>query len=205
MLLATITVAQVFSGTYSSISGLIASYKYVAIIILMALESASLPIPSEIVLPLIGGMAAAREINFYAALAATLVGTAIGITVDYMIAYAVEKEIFYRHMGLFHVKRSSVEAFDSWFLRNGAFAVFVARILPVVRGLISFPAGFAKMPLKKFYAYSMAGSLIWNAALMAFGYKLFSVSSIQAAFVAIGALAIVLYAVYHLSMKRIRA
>jgi membrane protein DedA with SNARE-associated domain len=194
---------QVISGTYSTINTFITTHGLAAIVALMALESASLPIPSEVILPLAGRFAAAGDFSLYLAIAASIVGTVIGITVDYAIAYVLEKEVVYKHLSAFHIKKSDLDAFDAWFAKNGAFAVFVARLLPVVRGLISLPAGFAKMSLRDFYLYSIAGSLIWNVALIMFGYWALATSNAQLMFAAIAAFAIVLYLTYRIGMKRI--
>ncbi len=201
----TLSILQLLTGTYSSISAFIASYGDLAIVILMTLESASLPIPSEVLLPLAGAFAAQGYLGGpYLAYAAALAGTIFGITIDYFIAYFLGKEVVYKHLSSFHIRRESIELFDAWFKRNGPFAVFVARLLPVVRGLISLPAGFAEMSLKKFYFYSILGAMIWNAALMAFGYYALSTSNAQSLLVAVATLAIVLYLVYDLFSKKIK-
>lgn len=197
-------IVQIFTGTYSAISALISVYGYAAIIVLMILESASLPIPSEVILPLAGHFAQIGDLNLYMAILASLVGTVIGISMDYAIAYFLEKNVVYKHLRSFHVKQSTLDSFDGWFAKNGAFTVFISRMLPIVRGLISFPAGFAKMPLRDFYLYSIAGVFIWNVALMLFGYYALSIASAQLLFAVLAVFAIVLYLVYRLGMKRIR-
>ncbi len=171
-----VTSAIPFAGTFN-IHALIAAHGYLAIIALMSLESASLPIPSEIVLPVIGYYVYTGTLNIYLAILSTLVGTAIGITADYFIAYFLGKDLVYKHAEKFHIKKESLDHFDKWFNNNISFTVFIGRLLPVVRGLISFPAGFAQMDLKVFYSYSLAGSLIWNVALIEFGYYTLGASS----------------------------
>jgi membrane protein DedA with SNARE-associated domain len=198
------SVLHLLTGTYSTISTFIIRYAYAAVIVLMGLESASLPIPSEVVLPLIGSFAAKNLLNPYVAFVCTMIGTVIGISVDYAIAYFVGKDVVYKHLGALHIKKETLDSFDRWFSANGDFAVFVSRLLPVVRGLISFPAGFAQMPLKKFFFYSLAGSAIWNAALIAFGYYALSASNADILFAAIAAFAIVLYLIYHVALKKIK-
>lgn len=200
----TSTVLNILTGTYSTINAFITLYGYIAIIVLMALESASLPIPSEVILPLAGHAVALGNLNFYLAVAASLIGTVIGITIDYWIAYLLEKKVVYKHLNTFHIKKPMLESFDAWFAKNGAFAVFISRVLPVVRGLISFPAGFAKMSLKDFYIYSLAGSLVWNVALILFGYWALSIANVQLLFAVVALFAIVLYAIYKIGLKHIR-
>ncbi len=197
-------IVHILTGSYAMINAFISLYGYIAVVVLMALESASLPIPSEVVLPLAGHAVQLYNLNFYIMVLASLIGTAIGITIDYWIAYVLEKSVVYKHLGAFHIKKSTLDSFDEWFSKNGSFAVFVSRILPVVRGLISFPAGFAKMPLKDFFLYSLAGSLIWNVALIMFGYWALSIANLQLLFAVIGVFAMALYMVYRTGMKRIR-
>jgi membrane protein DedA with SNARE-associated domain len=195
--------------TYSGISTLLYSYSYIAIIFLMALESASMPIPSEVLLPLVGKLStssyASFHLNPYVAFTASVIGTAIGISIDYAIAYYLEKDIVYKHMDKFHISKKSLDSFDSWFSINGAASVFFARLVPVMRGLISFPAGFAKMELKRFYIYSILGSMIWNAVLIGFGYYALSSSNPGMVLVSIAAFGIVLYLIYRVASKKIRS
>lgn len=163
-------------GTFN-IHAIIAAHGYLAIVILMSLEAASLPLPSEIILPVVGYYVYTGALNLYLSILSTVIGTAIGITIDYFIAYYLGKDLVYKHAEKFHIKKESLDHFDKWFRNNISFTVFIGRLLPVVRGLISFPAGFAQMDLKIFYAYSLAGSLIWNVALIEFGYYAFGASS----------------------------
>jgi membrane protein DedA with SNARE-associated domain len=194
----TMAALNLFTGTYTSINTFISIYGYIAIVVLLAM-----PLGSEVILPLIGHFAQLGDFNFFIALVASLVGTMIGITVFYYLAYLLEKEVVYRHLGLLHIKKSSLDSFDEWFGRNGAFAVFVSRLLPVVRGVMSLPAGFARMNLKDFYLYSMTGSLIWNVALMGFGYYALSTTSVSLLFIATALFAIALYVVYRIGLERI--
>ena len=153
-----------------TITNLLMGYSYLGIFVLMALESASLPVPSEVVLPAIGYFAAKGYISLYLGILAAVVGSMIGIAVDYYIAYFVGKAYVYKHLQRFHIRKSSLDAFDAWFERNGSFAVFISREIPIVRGLISFPAGFAQMPKRKFFLYSLFGTIIWDVVLALFGY-----------------------------------
>ncbi len=197
-------IVHILTGSYATINAFISLYGYIAVVVLMALESASLPIPSEVILPLAGHAVQLGNLNFYITVLASIIGTVIGITIDYWIAYVLEKRAVYKHLGAFHIKKSTMNSFDDWFGKNGAFAVFISRMLPVVRGIISFPAGFAKMSLKDFYLYSIAGALIWNVALIMFGYWALSIANAQLLFAVISVFAIVLYVVYRTGMKRIR-
>lgn len=188
---------------FGSASAIISRYGYLAVFLLMVLESASLPIPSEAVLPLVGYLGATGQMNIAYGFIAAMAGGVVGMTIDYYIAYFLGKDVVYKHLHLFHIKRASIEAFDSWFEKNGRFTVFVSRLIPLVRGLINFPAGFAEMRLRSFYTYSIAGMLIWAAVLVAFGYYALSTSSLSLLVTALALFLIVLYAVYRLVAGRI--
>ncbi|MDE1857398.1 MAG: DedA family protein [Candidatus Micrarchaeota archaeon] len=201
------SITQSILGLFGSASGgimtFISSHGYLAVFVLMLLEGSSVPVPSEIVLPAAGLLASQGVINLYLAILVGLLGNTIGLVIDYYIGYFIGKEIVYKHLEWFHMKRSRLDAFDRWFAANGAAAVFFTRMIPLIRTLISFPAGFAKMPKLKFFGYSIAGSLVWDSVLVLFGYYLFSyVHSVPLILGAIGAFAIVLYAIYHLFIKR---
>lgn len=198
------SVIALLTGTYANVSLFITHYGYAAVIFLMTLGTASLPVPSELILPIVGAFIASGALNPYLAFMATIIGTIFGISIDYFIAYFLGKELVYKHLHLFHIKRQNLDAFDRWFEDNGPFAVFVSRLIPVVRGVISLPAGFARMNLKKFYLYSIAGAAIWNTALIVFGYYALSTKNAELLLASVAALAIVLYLIYHFSIKRIR-
>lgn len=196
------SVWQILGGTSSAIMSLLDSYGYLAIFLIMTLEYSSLPIPSEVVLPAVGVLAAKGVINIYIAYIVVFFSALVGMSIDYFIAYFLEKEVVYKHLEKFHISKESLESFDEWFKRNGSFAVFIGRLLPEVRGLISLPAGFAGMDKKKFFAYSLAGALIWNAALMAFGYYALSTNNYYITLIAIALFVIVLYVVYKIALKK---
>lgn len=173
----------------------------------MLLESASLPIPSEIVLPLAGLLAAQGTLNFFAALAVGIVGSMVGSLIDYAIGYYLGKEVVYKHLAIFHIKRQTLDGFDNWFNRNGKAAVLITRLLPIIRTIINFPAGFAKMSLRDFVLYSLAGMIVWDTVLMAYGYVLKSAiasNSISLILGSVGALCLVLYIVYKVARRSIK-
>lgn len=192
-------------GISGQIGSFIASYGYLALFLLVLLEAASLPIgPNEIVLPLAGYLAATGKMDFAYAFAIIILGQTIGMAINYYIAYFLEKDVVYKHLSLFHVKRKTLEDFDVWFAKNGSFTVFITRLLPVVRGLINFPAGFAKMELKRFFFYSIVGSVIWDISLMAFGYYALAVGNATILIFAIAVFGIALYVVYKVAIGKIR-
>jgi membrane protein DedA with SNARE-associated domain len=193
----------IFGVTYGSVSALIGAYGYIAIFVLTILEAA-ISIPSEVILPIVGYFGATGQINVFAGFGVAILGSVIGMVIDYYVAYFLGKEVVYKHLHLFHVKRRTIEAFDAWFAKNGRFTVFIARLIPLVRALINFPAGFAEMPIWDFVLYSLAGSAIWTAVLIGFGYYAHGlVRNLYYLVVALALFFTVLYALYRIMMKKI--
>jgi membrane protein DedA with SNARE-associated domain len=156
----------------ATLSALVSRYGLAAILVLMTGESCGLPIPSEIVVPAGGALAAAGRLNLVAvALTATLANL-IGSLIAYSVAARWGKPVLLgpgRYVG---IRRHHVEIADHWFDRFGLLAVFAGRMLPVVRTYISFPAGLARVPMGRFVALTVAGSLPWNLALAWVGFTL---------------------------------
>ncbi len=180
-----------------------AKFGYLAIFGLMLLEGSSLPVPSEVVLPLAGLFAQKGLLDVYIAFFAALFGSIGGLAIDYYIGYFLGKEVVYKHLRLFHIRQESLDNFDRWFARNGTAAVFISRLIPVVRTFMSFPAGFARMNAKRFFSYSIIGTAIWDAVLLAFGYYFLSASSAVYVLTSIGVFAIIVYLLYHVFTRRI--
>lgn len=196
---------SLISNSSNAIALFIKSYGYGAIFILMALESSSLPVPSEVVLPLAGLFVAQHLLrSFWITFAVAIAGSMLGSFVDYAIGYVIGKDLVYKHLKLFHLKKESLDNFDAWFAKNGLAAIFLTRLVPIVRTVINFPAGFAKMKLKEFIAYSLAGMFIWDLVLMTFGYYLLSSKSAVIVMASVGVFAILLYVVYRLAMRRMK-
>ena len=183
---------------------LVQEYGYPMLFLLMFLESSSIPVPSEVVLPLAGVLAFRNLLHFWPAFAVTLVGSALGLALDYYIGFILGKDVVYRHLHFFHLKKESINRFDSWFNRNAVAAVFFSRLLPVVRTIMSFPAGFARLPAKRFFLYSITGAAIWDMILMLFGFYALSTNSAVVWMGAIGGLAIALFVAYKVGMRRLR-
>ncbi len=140
---------------------------------LIALENIFPPLPSEIILPLAGFTASQGSIHFVSMVVWTTIGSLVGAVVLYHIGAWLGRERV-RHLArkLPLVKVADINKAEHWFTKHENQAVFIGRMIPVVRSLISIPAGIEKMPMKLFIAYSAAGSLIWNSALISAGYLL---------------------------------
>lgn len=139
------------------------------IALLMFLENAVPPIPSELIMPLAGFVSARGGLNFWAAVAAGSVGSLAGATAWYYVGRRVGEERLRawidRHGRWLTLSCEDMDRAAAWFDRHGHAAVFVGRLIPAVRTVASLPAGFARMPLAPFLAYSAAGTVLWTAAL----------------------------------------
>jgi membrane protein DedA with SNARE-associated domain len=179
------------------------AYGYAAVFVLMMMESATLPVPSEVILPLAGLLASKGALNIYLVIAVATVASMIGSVVDYAIGYYLGKEVVYKHLRLFHVKKRTLDNFDAWFAKNGVAAVFFTRFIPVLRTVINFPAGFAKMDLKRFLGYTFVGVLVWDVVLVTFGFYALAAKRASVILAAIGVFAIVLYVIYRVAVSRL--
>ena len=146
------------------------------VVLLMAIESACIPLPSEIIMPLAGWMLILDKghgagyvllAGFYGALGCTL-----GSVVAYWVGQWGGRRLIKRYGKYFLVSSHDLDIADRWFARHGQWTVFFSRLLPVVRTFISFPAGVTRMHFKKFVVYSFAGSLPWCLGLAYGGYLL---------------------------------
>ena len=138
-----------------------------------ALETVFPPLPSELVLPLAGYTASQGHYGLTAAIAWATAGSLVGALVLYWLgaAWGLERVCATAdRIPLMHA--DDVRRAVAWFGRHGRTAVFVGRLVPGVRSLISIPAGVDRMPLLRFCVFTTAGSLVWNAALILAGYEL---------------------------------
>ncbi len=189
-------IARMLNDPYGTIELLVATHGYTSLFLIMLLEGTSFPVPSELVIPLAGYFAQRGLLDPIIAFISILSGSSFGLAIDYYIGYWLGRDFFYKHMHLLRIKKSDMDRFDEWFARNGTFAVFVSRLLPVVRTVMSFPAGFAGMPKSKFFAYSVAGIMIWDAVLMTFGYYVLSTQDAVLVATGIGVIALASFYLY---------
>ena len=145
---------------------------YYAVAILMALENACIPIPSELILGFAGYMIYAGRMTFTMAMVAGLVGGMAGSYFAYYVGHYGGRPFVDRYGKYFFVKKSHVDIAQEWFDKYGIKAVFFSRMLPVVRTFISLPAGFAHVDMKKFFFYTFIGSLPWTALILFIGMML---------------------------------
>jgi membrane protein DedA with SNARE-associated domain len=146
---------------------------------LMAISSACIPIPSEVVM-LFAGFAVAdpgqsashHHLTIVGIVLAGLLGTMVGSWVTYAIGRGGRLELFERHGAKFHMGPTQIERGDQWFQRHGEAAVLFGRVIPVVRAFVSLPAGVARMPLGRFTVFSLIGALPWVIGLALAGHAL---------------------------------
>jgi len=153
---------------------------YWTITLLMAIESSFIPFPSEIVIPPAAYKAAAGELNVFLVVLSGTVGALIGAVFNYYLAYFLGRPIIYRFANsrlgrICLLNEHKVHRAENYFIKNGVISTFIGRLLPVIRQLISIPAGLAKMKLSTFLLYTTIGSGIWNIILAIIGYSLQSI------------------------------
>lgn len=157
----------------STLTNLVASYGLLSIFVLMAGESCGLPISSEIVVPLGGALASQGKLNFILVVLVASVANLVGSLIAFWLTRRWGERVVLskagRRMGL---SRGHLRLANRFFTRFGLWAVFVGRLLPIVRTYISFPAGVAKMSYLSFSLATIAGAIPWNFALAYAGYRL---------------------------------
>ncbi len=149
---------------------------YLGVGFLMFLETVFPPIPSEVIMPVAGMAAAEGKLNYWFVVASGSSGAMLGNIVWYLAARALGVDrlepIIRRHGRWVTMTWPEVERAQVWFRRNGVFFVFLGRLLPTVRSLVSIPAGLLKMRFKTFFIASTIGTLGWTALLATAGFKL---------------------------------
>jgi membrane protein DedA with SNARE-associated domain len=156
-----------------NVTPIVSSWSYTGVFGLMLLESSSIPIPSEVILPFAGFLVSKGQLNIWLTIAVATVAGVAGAFIDYYIglkgANALAKN---KILGRVLFSTAQLDYASKWFTRYGAVMVFGARLIPGFRTLVSFPAGAVKMSLVKFAVLTAAGCLIWNSVLVYVGYYL---------------------------------
>jgi membrane protein DedA with SNARE-associated domain len=145
---------------------------YSGITLLMAIESACIPLPSELIMPFAGYLVSQGSMNLIWAATAGAIGCNLGSVVAYEIGYYGGRPLVERYGSYILMSRHDVELADRFFKRFGGAAIFVGRLLPVVRTFIALPAGIARMPRVPFHVYTFLGSWPWCFGLAYLGMKL---------------------------------
>ena len=162
------------------ITHVISTLSYGGIVLLMAIESACIPLPSEIIMPFAGAVTVAAistsyghaPLNLWLVGLAGAIGCNLGSVVAYFVGAKLGRPFLERTRWVrFFVTPHELERVDAWFARRGAVMVFVARLLPVVRTFIALPAGIARMNQLRFHVYTFVGSLPWCLGLAYLGAR----------------------------------
>lgn len=145
---------------------------YLGIVLLMGIESACIPLPSEIIMPFSGYLVSQGTLSLGLVALAGAVGCLLGSWLAYAIGAWGGRPLIERYGKYVLISRHDLDLADRWFQRHGDITIFVGRLLPVIRTFIAFPAGVARMPIWRFCVYTFLGSLIWCALLAWIGVKL---------------------------------
>ena len=154
------------------ITGIILKIGYLGILILMALESMIAPIPSELVMPFIGFLVAANKLSIALAILFSSLGTLMGSLISYYMGRSYGDKLIRKFGKYLLLEEAHLQWTEDFFRKNGEKTIFIGRFIPVVRHVISIPAGIGKIKIPKFIIYTLIGGTIWNTFLLFLGYKL---------------------------------
>ena len=154
------------------ITDYLGQYGYQAVFVLMVLESACIPIPSEVTMVFGGFLVSRGELDFFWVAMIGTLANVVGSWLAYWVGLRGGRPLIERWGKYIFLRKHELDRAEAWFERRGEMAVFVSRLLPVVRTFISLPAGVARMPFGKFTLYTFLGCLPWTFALTWGGYVL---------------------------------
>jgi membrane protein DedA with SNARE-associated domain len=176
---AVLVLASISESLVNETSHLVRDGGLPVIFVLMAIASACIPVPSEVVM-LFAGFAVAdpgqsashHHLTLIGVVLTGLLGTMVGSWVAYAVGRGGRLELFERHGGKVHMGPAQIDRADRWFQRYGESAVLFGRLIPLVRAFVSLPAGIAKMPLGRFTVFSLIGTIPWVVGLAVAGHAL---------------------------------
>lgn len=160
---------------FSFCLGITESLGYWGVGILMAIESSFIPMPSEIVIPPASYLASLGKMNIWLIIIFGVLGSLVGAIFNYLVGYYLGRPVVYKlaessFSKFLFINPEKIMKAENYFLKNSKSATFVGRLIPVIRQLVSIPAGFCKMPILPFIFYTTLGSLIWVSILAGLGY-----------------------------------
>lgn len=156
---------DLFSLISSYVINIISNLGYGGVFFLMVLESALIPIPSEIIMPFSGFLVFEEKFSFLWVVFWGTIGNLAGSALAYLIGFYGGRPLIEKYGKFILISHHELDIADRWFLKYGSISVFFSRMLPAVRTFISLPAGIARMPFGKFCLYTTLGSLPWSFAL----------------------------------------
>lgn len=165
-------IARLLEFLSAIIVAVISTLGYSGIVLLMAIESACIPLPSEIIMPFSGYLVSTGQMNLWLVGLAGAIGCVLGSLVAYWVGMKGGRPLIEKYGRYVLVSRHDLDLADRWFEKRGEIIVFVSRMLPAIRTFIAFPAGVARMNLKRFVIYTFAGSFPWCLGLAYVGQKL---------------------------------
>jgi len=163
---------KIVSGLSAFIIATIATLGYGGVVLMMAIESACIPLPSEVIMPFSGFLVASGQFNLQMVAIMGALGCLLGSYVAYYVGANGGRRFIERYGRYLLIAPHELETADRFFERWGSLAVFLARLLPVVRTFIAFPAGVSRMKILPFSIYTLLGSYIWCLVLAYAGMKL---------------------------------
>ncbi|HEY6246153.1 MAG TPA: DedA family protein [Pyrinomonadaceae bacterium] len=165
-------IAKIIEYLSGFIVATISMLGYSGVVLLMAIESACIPLPSEIIMPFSGYLVSTGQMNLWGVAVAGAVGCVLGSLIAYWVGMYGGRPLIEKYGRYILLSRHDLDLADRWFSKYGEIIVFVSRLLPAIRTFIAFPAGVARMNLTKFVIYTFAGSLPWCLGLAYVGQKL---------------------------------
>jgi len=165
-------IAKIIGILSAFIVAVISTLGYSGIVLLMAIESACIPLPSEIIMPFSGYLVHTGQFNLWLVGLAGAVGCVLGSLVAYYVGMYGGRPLIEKYGRYVLVSHHDLDLADRWFSKYGEVIVFASRLLPVIRTFIAFPAGIARMNLKRFVIYTFLGSLPWCIGLAYVGQLL---------------------------------
>ena len=166
------TIIELLKPIVEFITSIISTMSYPGIFFLMILESALIPIPSEIIMPFSGFLASTGKLNYIGVVLAGSFGNLVGSILTYYLGINVGRKVILKYGKYIFFKKEHLELTENLFNKYGDRVSFVGRLLPGIRTYVSLPAGIGKTKFTKFVIYTLAGSLIWNSILTYVGMKL---------------------------------
>jgi membrane protein DedA with SNARE-associated domain len=154
------------------VQGVVRDMGYPGLFLLIMLESTLVPIPSELVMPFAGFLAQKGDFSLPVILVINSTAALLGSGICYWLGMVGGKPILMRYGKYILVRKKDIERTETYFARHGKATILIGRFLPVVRHIISIPAGIARMPLVPFFTQTFIGATIWGSVLILIGYEL---------------------------------